>query len=131
MDLLKLPERNRRDEDAWVAEWGASRDFEALVEVIGTAIDAQRPQLAARLVGLLPPDVEVGDETTIDTARRAARLLLLAQEESEQAWSELEEAWTQLRRSRMRRIKRRMRKSLMGITDRTGRMDGGKKGRGH
>ncbi|MBW1880620.1 MAG: hypothetical protein JRJ84_19870 [Deltaproteobacteria bacterium] len=126
MDLLELPERNRRDEDAWVALWAASRDFEGMVEVIGSALDAQRPQLAARLVGLLPPGFEVDDEATIDTARRAARLLLLAQEESEKAWSELEEAWTQLRRSRMRRIKRRMRKSLMGNTDRTGRLDGGK-----
>jgi len=130
MDLLQLPERNRPDEDAWVAEWAASRDFDGLVEVVGRAIDAQRPQLAARLVGLLPPDVEVGDPTSVDTARRAARLLLLAQDESEQAWSELEEAWTRLRRSRMRRIKQRMRKSLMGITDRTGRLDGGE-GRGH
>ena len=78
MDPAALPPRTRSEEDAWVAGWAAAGDTEALVEAVAHAIEARRPQLAARLVGLVPPDGQSG-------------------------WCELEDAWALLRRARMRR----------------------------
>lgn len=97
-------------------------DVDQLEQAITLAIADRRPQLAARLVGLLPPD-HPGDEA-IQTAQRAAKWLLVTQgPEIERAFSELEEAWRRLRKQRMKRIKERMRKSLAGRTDRTKRLD--------
>lgn len=126
MDPAALPPRTRTDEDAWVAGWAASDDLDGLVEAVATAIEARRPQLAARLVGLVPKGAELDDPAPVESARRAAQMLLI-DPSGEAAWCELEDAWTALRRERMRRIKRRQRLALQGKQRRTGRLDGRKR----
>jgi hypothetical protein len=123
---VALPGRGRTEEDTFVARWSEVSDPEALLELIEEAMGARRPQLAARLVGLLPDEADAGDHEVV-AARRAARLLLLDPHETpERAWSALEDAWEALRKRRMRRIKERMRNHLEGRTIRTGRLDHGR-----
>lgn len=121
---FELPERTRDAEDAFVQHWAASDDDAGLVEVVGYAIDARRPRLAARLVGLLADDAVPPEAVeAVAKARKAADLLLLdGSDAPDGTWSELEEAWSALRKRRMRRIKRRQRKALHGKTTRTPRL---------
>lgn len=124
---MALPDRGRAAEDAFVARWADGSDPEALLEVIEEAMADRRPQLAARLVSLLPDGTDTDEHEAVEAARRAAKFLLLDTEErSDRAWSALEDAWSRLRRRRMRQIKRRMRKHLEGRTDRSGRLDHGR-----
>ncbi len=119
-----LPERGRAAEDTFVAALADSGDVEALIDRIGEALEARRPQLAARLVGLLPEDLDPEPGSPLEAARRAARFLLLDPgAERARGWSELEDAWAELRQKRMSRIKRRMRRALHGRTGRTSRLD--------
>ncbi len=118
-----LPERDHAAEDAFVRAFVAQGDAADLLEVIEEAMSARRPRLAARLVGLLPDEVD-DPEGLVDAARRAARFLLLdGQDAPDRAWSALEDAWAALRRQRMHRIKHRMRDALAGRTERRGRLD--------
>lgn len=113
---MSLPGRGREAEDAFVAA-AAAADPEQLLAWVGEALDARRPQLAARLVGLIPDEVEAGPE--LDAARRAARFVLVgAAGDAERGFTELERTWSIVRRRRMRRIKERMRRSLEGRTGR-------------
>ncbi len=70
-----LPARDPVAEDRFVA---ACRDADPveddLLEVVVAALSSGRPQLGARLVGLLPPQAD--EPPAISRARRAARLLL-------------------------------------------------------
>lgn len=104
----ELPERNKQSEDTFLAQWRDSDDTDGLIEVITAAIESRRPQLAARLVGLLGEHIEVETGSPIDQARRAARMLMLPSAKAE-VFVELQAAWILARRMRMRRIKRRMR----------------------
>lgn len=72
-----LPTRDRLDEDRFVAAWRDSREPDAAVlsDLVSAAIEARRPLLAARLVGLLEVD-PTGEPADISRARRAAGLLL-------------------------------------------------------
>lgn len=103
-----LPPRDREAEDAYVAKWRDLDQPEQLMDVISAAIDARRPQLAARLVGLLGEQIDVPPDSPIAHAQKAARLLMLPDNEPA-VFSELQSAWLLARKTRMRRIKRRMR----------------------
>jgi hypothetical protein len=103
-------------------------DADLLVEVISAAVDARRPMLAARLVGLLSDHVEIEPGSPVERAQRAARLLLKrSPTAADNSWSELEEAWAIARRLRMGRIRRRMRQSLHGKSERIPRVTRRKK----
>ena len=103
-----LPERSSEAEDAFLDEWRASEDTEGLIAAITAAVEGRRPQLAARLVGLLDAHTDVPDDEAIARARRAAALLMLPRQRPG-AFEELQAAWIIARRVKMRWIKRRMR----------------------
>ncbi len=103
-----LPSRERADEDAFVAAWRAADPPEGLDAVVEAAIDARRPMLAARLVGLLPPAED--EEPAVRRARAAAGMLLRSRSEPDPALIEaftLE--WRRSRRVFMDRVRRRHR----------------------
>lgn len=104
----KLPSRQREEEDAFLASWRDSDDTDGLIEAISDAIEARRPQLAARLVGLLDGHVEVEEGSPVAAARRAAQMLMLPTAKPDDFVS-LQASWMMARKLRMRRIKRRMR----------------------
>lgn len=106
-----LPERTPEAEDAFVAEWARSDDVEALIEAVGDAVDARRPRLAARLVGLLPDRVEIEPGSALERASRAARLLLV-DVSSPVHFNALDEAWASFRKTRVKRMKTRMREAM-------------------
>lgn len=89
-----LPARDTAEEDAFV--WSLlDGSPDEIVHLVGEAIDAGRPQLAARLVGLLPDELEDPD---LNRARAAARFVVQG---ADADWSELDTAW---RRARERRL---------------------------
>ena len=104
-----LPSRTRADEDAWMAAW-ADGDSEKLIEAIGAALDARRPQLAARLLALVPATAE-DDGGTLDRARKAAELFLVADPAADDA-PELRISFAALRARRARRPSARLRRTL-------------------
>lgn len=108
-----LPGPGTASENAFIAEWMASEDIEGLVEVISAAIEAKRPQLAARLVGLLDGSIEIDPGTPLERAKNAARFYLI-QPTLETNAHTFEEAWIEVRRGRIQKIKTRMRNRLMG-----------------
>ena len=103
-----LPERTPEAEDRYLKRWQDSDDTDGLIASITASVEAKRPQLAARLVGLLDEHVEVDPRSPVARARRAAKLLMLPQA-TPQHFAELQAAWLVARRLRMRRITRRMR----------------------
>ncbi|MCK6505162.1 hypothetical protein L6R53_17485 [Myxococcota bacterium] len=106
-----LPAPDAPAEDAFVAGLADRDDLDALVRAITAAMQARRPRLAARLVGLLDDRVEIAPGSDLDRARRAAALLLLAREPalSQPLVDDLDQAWQLARQARMRRITARMR----------------------
>jgi len=126
---LELPARTRPAEDAYVSEWLEVDDPDLIAEAVEVAMSAGRPQLAARLVGLLGDKAYVEPGSDLERAQKAASLFLMAPEAPEdRSWSDFEDAWSRVRSRRMRRIKDRMRASITGRpTGRTNRL--GKKSR--
>jgi len=126
---LELPPRTRPAEDAYVEAWLEVDDPDLIAEAVENAMAASRPQLAARLVGLLGDKAYVEPGSDLDRAQKAAKLFLMAPEAPEdRSWSTFEDAWSRVRSRRMRRIKDRMRASITGRpTSRTNRL--GKKSR--
>lgn len=88
-----------------------SDDGEGLITAITEAIEARRPRLAARLVGLLDQHVEIEAGSPLARARDAAAMVLVSRQELPVGWSDLEDAWGETRRHRMDRIRERMRRS--------------------
>ena len=120
----ELPARENRAEDLFVHGWSDSDDTEALVELVGRAIEARRPRLAARLFQLVDDRIDPEPGSVLDRAAKAARLMLFNKAPPEaHSWSELEDAWVHARRARVRRIKQRWRQQLAGDTRRIGRLD--------
>lgn len=110
MTEIQLPPRERQAEDQWVAAWVDSDDTDGLLAAVTAAVDARRPQLAARLVGLLGEHVEIEAGSALERAQQSARFLLHQRGEALQAAvDDFGEAWAEARRSRMRRLKARMR----------------------
>ncbi len=114
MPSFELPPRTRDAEDAFVASWLEVDDPDAIAEVVEHAMSGGRPQLAARLVGLLG-DAWIEPGSDLERAKKAAALFLMAPETPEdRSWSTFEDAWSRVRSRRMRRIKDRMRASITG-----------------
>ncbi|MEL6344276.1 MAG: hypothetical protein AAFV53_14250 [Myxococcota bacterium] len=103
-----LPERTETAEEAYLEQWRSSTDTDGLLNAITAAIESRRPQLAARLVGLLGEHIQVEPGSPVDRARRAAKMLMLPTAKTED-FAALQAAWVLARRMRMRRITRRMR----------------------
>jgi selenocysteine lyase/cysteine desulfurase len=119
-----LPDRAAEAEDDYVAAL-AARDTsdEVLADLVTEAMEARRPRLAARLVGLLSDRVEVEAGSPLARAQRVARLVLMQGGVTpEDLYNELDEAWTAARRRRMTRIKQRMRDALNGNGERQSRL---------
>ena len=106
MPSHELPPRVDVDEDRFIAGWSASGDVDGLMEVIGAAMEARRPRLAARLVQLLPDHMVIEPGSAIERAQRAARLLVV-DTSSIELFNALDEAWRDVRRRRMRRMVQR------------------------
>jgi hypothetical protein len=116
--MSDLPARTHAAEDAWVADLeGAAPDV--LLARAHAALGAGRPTLAARVVGLLPPDVAAA-EPGLDRARAAARLLLLAPPDRRgPVLAELEEAVQACRTAHVARARARHRKNARDLLDPT------------
>lgn len=108
-----LPGPDKASEDAWVAEWMSNEDLDGLISAITHAMDARRPQLAARLVGLLDETVAIDPDSPLDRARNAAKFFLV-QPTKVEYFHAFEEAWIEARRAKIRKVKKRMRDRLMG-----------------
>jgi len=108
-----LPGVDPADEDAFIRKWMDSSDLDGLVSAISDAVEARRPQLAARLVGLLDDSFEIEPGSPLARAQRAAQFLLL-QPQSQAKEIAFEDAWIEAKRHRIRKIKKRMRNRLMG-----------------
>lgn len=109
-DSPSLPHSGRAAEDAFVLALQDQDEDELIAGLVSAALQARRPQLAARLVGLLEGRVEIPVGSALDRARRAAGFLLVAPSEPEPSWvEELDEAWQLARQARMVRTKARMR----------------------
>ena len=110
-DRTVLPSRDRLAEDEFVAAWrsGSDEDAELLLDLVTAAVDARRPMLAARLVGLLDDDVG-GDDPAVVRARAAGRMLLRTPDRADPALVEdFLGAWRRSRKVYMDRVRRRHR----------------------
>lgn len=119
---MSLPERSHVAEDAFVAQLASDDDLDAIVTAIEAAMADKRPRLAARLVGLVDERVEIPPGSDLERASRAARMLLMTESPSPDAFLEMEDAWSRVRARRMRRILNRMRAARSGGNARFGRL---------
>ena len=105
-----LPERTAVAEDAFVAELSENDDLDVLEDAVTAALDARRPQLAARLVGLLDGRIDIEEGSPLDRASKAAKLLLFNKPSpADNSWSALDDAWREVRKKMVRRARKRMR----------------------
>ena len=108
-----LPGPDKASEDAWVEQWMAVEDLDGLISAITDAMDARRPQLAARLVGLLDESMDIEPGSALERARNAAKFFLI-QPQKVAYFQAFEEAWVEARRIKIRKVKERMRDRIMG-----------------
>jgi len=111
VDRTVLPARDRLSEDRFVAAWrlASEDDGPLLVDLVTAAVDARRPMLAARLVGLLGDD-EAAEEPAVVRARAAARLLLRTPDRVDpEVLEDFMAAWRRGRKVYMDRVRRRHR----------------------
>ncbi len=106
-----------------MSAWGSSDDTDGLIEAITAAMEARRPKLAARLVGLLDSHVEIEPGSPLARAQSAAQIFLMSKPTAEDnSWSAMEDAWKEARKARLRRIGMRQRDRMKGETRRIGRL---------
>lgn len=116
--MSDLPARSADAEDAWVTGLGGT-DSDTLIDHAQACLDAGRPSLAARVVGLLPPE-RAATEPGLARARAAARLLLLAPLDGRgPVLAELEDAVQACRAAHMARARRRHRRNARDVMDPT------------
>jgi hypothetical protein len=111
VELAVLPSRDRLDEDRFVAAWRLAADSDGvlLVDMVTAAVDARRPMLAARLVGLLD-EADGTEDPAVQRARSAARLLLRTPDRLDPVLLEdFMAAWRRSRKVYMDRVRRRHR----------------------
>jgi len=108
-----LPEPDPRAEDAFVQSWMESKDLEGLIDAVTVALDARRPLLAARLVGLLEGRVDFEPGSDLERASRAAQFLLV-NPKAQHAFDDFTDAWRSARRSKVNRIKQQQRLRMRG-----------------
>ncbi len=107
--MIGLPGRSRAEEDAWVLALD-DEDPEALSNAAEAAMDAGRPLLAARVVGLLDERFELEPGSALERAARAARLLVhdrLSAHEVQPFVDAFEDAWRSLVAERIARMRAR------------------------
>ena len=107
-----LPDRSIEAEDAFLQEM-ATASPDSVQDAISAALEHRRPQLAARLVGLLEDDPLDGlDPEERKRARTVTHLLLHERREDPNAWfyeaQELAELWARARPT-VDKVKLRMR----------------------
>lgn len=110
-ELSVLPSRDRVEEDRFVGAWRLASEGEGalLVDMVTAAVDARRPMLAARLVGLIDGDTK-HSEPAIQRARAAARLLLRTPDRLDPVLLEdFMSAWRRSRKVYMDRVRQRHR----------------------
>lgn len=116
--MSPLPDRSTPAEDAWVTALQGT-DPDTLIDHAHACLGAGRPTLAARVVGLLPPD-RAAAEPGLARARAAARLLLLAPVDRRgPVLAELEDAVQACRAAHMHRAKTRHRRNARDVMDPT------------
>lgn len=96
---MALPDRDPANEDAFVASFAEGPDEDALIAAIEEVMRARRPRLAARLMALLPDDIDIEAGSVLDAARRAANLWLV-REPIDVPWEEWADEWGGFRRRR-------------------------------
>jgi len=85
---------------------------EAIEEAVRVALEARRPRLAGRLVGLLPTGW-VDQDPDLKRAQKAAQLMLVDPKAQEDEFlEELQVLFEIRRRTRVRRLKERSRKRV-------------------
>jgi hypothetical protein len=105
-----IPTPDHAAEEAFLASWRSSDDLDGLVACVGAALEAGRPQLAGRLVGLLDGRIEIEPGSALDRARRVAGMLVLARPEAVPGLvDDLERAWADARSDHLRRVRARVR----------------------
>ena len=119
--LPALPGRDPADEDAFVDRWRCAEapDQDDLLDVVIAAVEAKRPGLAARLVGLLELDPEAPTHPAVARAQRAAAMLL--REGGVAAVAAIAAELEVLRSPMFRRAARRMRRGGAPRDPRRGR----------
>ena len=110
----QLPPRDHASEDAFVASLAGLEDHESLAATADAALEAGRPSLAARVVGLLPDawtdDLPVEQRKRMERARRAAMLVVRrCTDVTQEQIDDLIEAWEGARAGRVRDMVARMR----------------------
>ncbi len=123
--VAELPARDPASEDDFVARWRSAPDGSdgddggELLALVIAAVEAKRPTLAARLVGLL--ELDEGDELhpAVLRAQRAASLLLRAGGEA--AITAFTQEIEGLRSPMFRRAHRRLRRGGVPRDPRRGR----------
>ncbi len=106
-----LPERTAEAEEAFLHRFRQGEQ-DGLDEAVAAALESRRPQLAARLVGLLDHD----DSPELERARRAAAFVLHKGLTAEDAsWCVLDDAWREVVRDRrMGRARSRWQRAAKG-----------------
>ncbi|MFT6144457.1 MAG: hypothetical protein ACJAZO_001867 [Myxococcota bacterium] len=123
--MAELPERNAHAEDVFVDELSNGDDIVALETAITDCLDARRPQLAARLVGLLDERVEIEPGSALHRAQQAATFFLFNKPTpADNSWSALDDAWREVRSKMVLRARKRMRNVANGKNTRIGRVVG-------
>lgn len=105
---MPLPPPNPAQEDAFLDALRQA-EHEEVLAAVEEAMRAGRPQLAARIVGLLPRSM-AADQPAVARARKAARMFLMASldrrgpiiAELEAAVADLKADWVQRARARQR-----------------------------
>ncbi|MEC7948122.1 MAG: hypothetical protein VX265_11185 [Myxococcota bacterium] len=116
--MMALPERSLPAEDAWLAAL-CDTPARCLVEHAHACLDAGRPSLAARVVGLLPPD-HAAANPGLERARAAARLLLVAPLDRRGPFqAELEAAVRSCQTAHLDRARKRQRRNARDVMDPT------------
>lgn len=114
--MTTLPDRSHAAEDAWVVTL-ADASVDVLLDAAHAALDAGRPGLGARVVGLLPAAV-ADSEPGLARARTAARLLLVAPVDRRgPVIAELEAAVQACRAAHVARARARHRKNARDALD--------------
>lgn len=111
---MKFPEsREARVEDSYVRYWSSNGDLEGLLFAIDEAVRQRRPQLAIRLLGLVPEeDVRLLNGEVEALRRRMQFFLVDSRVQSIDEWDAVTEISGSLRDEIMGRARMRARRSL-------------------
>ena len=116
--MSHLPERSQTDEDEWLNEHRDAAPAK-LCDLARSCLDARRPMLAARLLGLVA-EQDLVDDPALQRARRAGNLLLIAPPDRRgPVVAQLEAAVQALRAQHVSRARERQRRRAKDVNDPT------------